>query len=173
MVKWNGKEYIDYCDGIANPREPRFFKGRRLLVREITNPKIYAGYTEDEQYHDPAVIVVLNNEWNEILLLLGILNSKLATFYHFNTSPKATKGAFPKILVKDIQDFPLPKWENNKADLENMVKTIHSVTKDDDYLHSPQKQAKVKEYEKQIDQMVYELYGLTDDEIKIVEGETK
>ena len=26
--------------------------------------------------------------------------------------------------------------------------------------------------EKQIDQMVYELYGLTEDEIKIVEGET-
>jgi hypothetical protein len=27
-----------------------------------------------------------------------------------------------------------------------------------------------KEYEKQIDQMVYNLYGLTEDEIKIVEG---
>ena len=41
LVKWNGKEYIDYCAGIANPRQPKFFKGRRLLVREITNPNIY------------------------------------------------------------------------------------------------------------------------------------
>ena len=32
------------------------------------------------------------------------------------------------------------------------------------------KQAKVKEYEQQIDQMVYKLYGLTKEEIKIVEG---
>jgi len=32
------------------------------------------------------------------------------------------------------------------------------------------KQAKVKEYEHQIDQMVYKLYGLTKEEIKIVEG---
>ncbi|MCI7435959.1 MAG: hypothetical protein MSH22_05105 [Spirochaetia bacterium] len=31
-------------------------------------------------------------------------------------------------------------------------------------------QADTKEWEKQIDQKVYELYGLTDDEIKIVEG---
>jgi len=72
--------------------------------------------------------------------------------------------------VKDIQYFPLPKWENNKADLENMVKTIHSVTKDDDYLQNPTKQAQVKQYEKQIDQMVYKLYGLTDEKIKIIEN---
>jgi len=32
------------------------------------------------------------------------------------------------------------------------------------------KQAKVKEYEHQVDQMVYELYGFTREEIKIVEG---
>jgi len=34
-------------------------------------------------------------------------------------------------------------------------------------------QAKVKEYERQIDQMVYKLYGLTEEEIKIVEGNEK
>ncbi|MFQ5754089.1 MAG: hypothetical protein ACE5HI_19035 [bacterium] len=32
------------------------------------------------------------------------------------------------------------------------------------------KRSKVKEYEHQIDQMVYELYGLTEEEIKIIEG---
>ena len=37
------------------------------------------------------------------------------------------------------------------------------------YLEDVVKQAKVKEYEHQIDQMVYKLYGLTDEEIKIVE----
>ena len=38
-----------------------------------------------------------------------------------------------------------------------------------DYLNNSTKQAKVKEYESQIDQMVYKLYDLTDEEIKIVE----
>ncbi|HHT9106827.1 MAG TPA: hypothetical protein ACFYD7_13300 [Candidatus Wujingus californicus] len=41
---------------------------------------------------------------------------------------------------------------------------------DEDYLQSLDKQAKVREYEKQIDQLVYKLYGLTEDEIAIVEG---
>jgi len=48
---------------------------------------------------------------------------------------------------------------------------ILAITKDDDYLQNKEKQAKVNEYEHQIDQMVYKLYGLTEEEIKIVEGE--
>jgi len=47
---------------------------------------------------------------------------------------------------------------------------ILAITKDNDYLQNPAKRAQVKEYEKQIDQMVYELYGLTEEEIRIVEG---
>ena len=46
---------------------------------------------------------------------------------------------------------------------------ILEITKDDDYLTNSTKQAKVKEYERQIDQMVYKLYGLTDEEIKVME----
>jgi len=56
--------------------------------------------------------------------------------------------------------------------LENLVNRILSFTQSEDYLENPQKQAKVKEYEHQIDQLVYKLYNLTDEEIKIVEGET-
>jgi len=37
-------------------------------------------------------------------------------------------------------------------------------------LQNPQKQAKVKQYESQIDQLAYKLYGLIKEEIKIVEG---
>jgi len=52
-----------------------------------------------------------------------------------------------------------------------MVDKILSITKDYDYLNNFIKQTKVKEYERQIDQIVYKLYGLTDEEIKIVEGD--
>jgi hypothetical protein len=59
------------------------------------------------------------------------------------------------------------------AEYSFFVNEILFITKDDDYLQNPAKQAQVKQYEKQIDRMVYELYGLTDEEIKIVEGEAK
>ncbi len=53
------------------------------------------------------------------------------------------------------------------------VEEILAMTTDQDYLDNPAKQAKVKELEKQIDQMVYKLYGLTDEEIAVVEGQNK
>jgi len=50
-----------------------------------------------------------------------------------------------------------------------IVDKILAITKSSDYLENPAKKEEVKEYEKQIDQMVYKLYGLTEDEIEIVE----
>lgn len=52
---------------------------------------------------------------------------------------------------------------------EIMINKILAITQSDDYLENPQKQTKVKEYEHQIDQIIYKLYGLTEEEIKIVE----
>ncbi len=55
----------------------------------------------------------------------------------------------------------------------NLVDKILSITKDADYPDNSAKQTKVHNYEHQIDQMVYDLYGLTEEEIKIVEGKTE
>ncbi|SFF19494.1 DUF7149 domain-containing protein [Thermoflexibacter ruber] len=164
-VKWNGKEFIDYCDGIANPREPKYFKGKRLLIREITNPRIFSAITTEELYNDPAIIIVKENPKSyPIECLLGIFNSKLATFYHFNSSPKATKGAFPKILVYDVNNFPLPKTIDKvtQEKIENLVNQILTKKAEDNSNDTA-------DLENQIDQLVYELYGLTEAEIKMIE----
>ena len=50
-----------------------------------------------------------------------------------------------------------------------MNRQILSITKADDYLDNPDKKAKVKRLEREIDQLVYKLYELTTEEIKIVE----
>ena len=163
VLSWNGQEYIDYCTGIANPRHPRFFTGKRLLVREITNPSIYATITCEELYNDPAIIIVKDNNIYPIEVVLAILNSKLATFYHFNHSPKATKGAFPKILVQDIKEFPLPAvTESQKQTIIELVDKVLSAKKDNP-------QANTGAWESEIDRLVYELYGLSEEEIKVVE----
>jgi adenine-specific DNA-methyltransferase len=165
-VKWNGKEYIDYCDGIANPRDPKFFNGKRLLIREITNPRVFAAITSEELYNDPAIIIVKENPSSFALeCLLAIFNSKLATFYHFNSSPKATKGAFPKILVYDVNNFPLPNCIDNKKS-EKIQKIVEDILTE----KSKNKSADTTDLEAQIDQLVYELYGLTEEEIKIIES---
>ena len=169
-VKWNGKEFIDYGPGIANPRSPKFFKGERILIREITNPRIYAAFTIQELYHDPAIIVVLDNKKN-LRLLLGILNSKLATFYHFNAAPKATKGAFPKIIVQDVNDFPFPKLDSSEQN--NVAAQIVSNVDQILVLKETEPNTDTKNLEAQIDQFVYKLYDLTPEEIEIIENSSK
>ncbi len=162
-VNWNGEEWIDYCDGIANPRNPNFFKNERLLIREITNPSIFCGYTDEELYHDPANIVILKSSSYDLKVLLAILNSKIATFYHFNSSPKATKGAFPKILVEDIKNFPLPKI--SIASQERLINIINKIL--DDKKSNPL--SSTVYLERKIDGIVFRLYNLDFDEVKIIE----
>lgn len=165
IVTWNRQEYIDYCEGIANPRDPKFFVDKRILIREITNPSIYAALTSEELYNDPSILIIKDNN-NMAEILLGILNSKLATFYHFNNSPKAVKGAFPKILVKDIKEFPLP---NISSEFANNIKII--VLKLLSCLEATgnNELQKIQDYENQIDILVYKLYNLTYDEILVID----
>lgn len=160
-LKWNQKEWIDYSSGIANPRKKEFFTAKRVLIREITNPSIFAAYTEEEYYNDPAIINILEGKEIELLSILAILNSKLASFLHFNNSPKATKGAFPKILVDDLKQFPI---SNSLLQVQEqfiaIVEKILSLKKQNQDTTS---------LEKEIDVMVYKLYELTYDEVKIID----
>jgi hypothetical protein len=77
-------------------------------------------------------------------------------------------------LVSDLKNLPIHCVENNaQRPIVKLVDKTLAITKDADYLDNTAKQEKVREYEKQIDRLVYDLYGLTEEEIRIVEGETK
>lgn len=67
-------------------------------------------------------------------------------------------------------DFEIRRGNKLEKPFIDIVDKILSITNDDDYFHNPNKQVKVKEYERQIDQLVYKLYELTDEEIAIIEN---
>jgi hypothetical protein len=102
--------------------------------------------------------------------LLGILNSKLLNYVHkSNTIPQA--GGFYRYQAIFIENLPIKNLsEKDKERLSELVDKILKITCENNYLEDLDKQAKVKAYEKRIDQLVYQLYELTPEEIKIVEG---
>jgi len=101
----------------------------------------------------------------------AILNSRLMDFYYRIISLE-TGRVMAQTDIETIESLPIKPPESPKQEpIITPVNKILAITKDDDYLQNPTKQAKVREYEKQIDQLVYKLYGLTPEEIKIIEAQ--
>ncbi|QED23005.1 Eco57I restriction-modification methylase domain-containing protein [Candidatus Deianiraea vastatrix] len=233
-------QYVKYGKHLANPREQKYFINPRVLIREIVSQKLIATYTEEECYNNPSVINVIAKDKNELSLafILGIINSKLIGFYHNVTSPKAKKGLFPKILINDIRNLPIPNIpltdqhpfvekaqtmltltaqlnDKTKAfvdyfvgkfkaklpvdkefkitrNLENwhtlefadfikeLAKQKVSLSSTDEFDFKPlfdrekkacvELQSKITRTDAEIDKMVYTLYGLSEEEVKIVEN---
>lgn len=111
--------------------------------------------------------------------LLGILNSKLITFFYENISPQY-RGGYLRFIYQYLEVIPIREINfDNPADVamhDNMValvETMLNLHKQLPGLSGIQREmveAQIETADREIDGLVYRLYGLTDDEIGIVEG---
>lgn len=99
--------------------------------------------------------------------LLALLNSRLMNWYFKLFSTNSNVNGY------QVDNLPIAKPGTYGTKIVAKVHEILAVTKDADYVSNLAKQSKVKEYERQIDQLVYELYELTPEEIAVVEGLNK
>ncbi|MBM4176874.1 MAG: hypothetical protein FJ213_11995, partial [Ignavibacteria bacterium] len=186
FVNVTGRRWIKYGPWLAAPRNPNNFKGKRILVQEITGGKdrrIIAAFYEGELYHSRDVIPIkLENELPHPYYILAILNSRLISWFHLKWNPKAQKGLFPKVLVSDLEKIPIRMIESNKEQslhdkIVILVKQIMDFVEKESVVNIPSEkealQRQIKAIDNQIDKLVYELYGLTEGEIKIVEESVK
>lgn len=161
-VKWNEKKWISYGDWLAAPRKKYFFTEERIIIREITNPYILAAYCKDEYYNRPSIINCVHFK-EDIYYVLGIINSKLMTYYHLITSPKAKKGSFPKILVNDIRNLPIAIGDST---LKNLIsQKVQEIIE----LKNTGCDLGVEKLDSEIDKLVYIIYGLNEGEIEFIE----
>lgn len=144
----------------------------KIMVQGTRNPRletrIIAALDEIGIYGTQGVnFVVPKNKSSSVYFLIAVLNSSLVNFL-FKT--KFLNVAIKAEYLKDIRIPDVPGKQ--KLILEEFVNRILAITKDEDYLQNSAKQAQVKTLEQEIDQLVYKLYGLTDEEIRIVEGKS-
>jgi type I restriction-modification system DNA methylase subunit len=95
------------------------------------------------------------------LYLLGILNSSVNRFFFPQICPKI-RGGFMRFKSIYVEQIPIPNCDDPRS-LEKLVNDILTVKKVDP-------KTDVSKLEHKIDLLVYQLYGLTEDEIKIVEN---
>jgi hypothetical protein len=167
-LKWAGT-YLKYGDNLAAPRTFDIFSGKKIIIREITGNhpiSIIATYSEETFLFNRSNIAVVEKDSFSISLkyILGILNSKLMSYYFIKNTAKSVRQMFPKIILEDLRKFPIKKGsDTDQQAIINAVDLILSTKKSD---HA----ADTSLLEAEIDRLVYELYGLTEEEIRIVEG---
>ncbi len=105
--------------------------------------------------------------------ILGILNSKLIDFY-VKTYVHLYGDTGFLLSNQYVERIPIPPITPQTQPLADQivqkVQEILTLTQSPDFETSQEKQQKVKELEREIDQLVYKLYGLTEEEIKIIES---
>jgi len=106
-----------------------------------------------------------------IFYLMGILNSNVFNYY---VSKKSTqmRGGYFRYSKQYIEQFPIPL--NQNADIIENVKKIINLNKELKNTNTPKGikllQGQIDFISSKINQLVYELYGLTDDDAKIIEN---
>ena len=172
-LNWSG-EYLKYGENLAAPRNNfNLFSTKRILVRQIPSKPPYcinACLTNEIYLNDLNSMNIINIKI-ETKYILALLNSKLISFWFMYKFGKLQRGIFPQFKINELKLFPIKEISSTvQKPFTELVDRILTITKSEDYLENSAKQIKVKELEKQIDQLVYKLYDLTPEEIKIVEG---
>jgi len=153
--------------GLHRARNEYFFKGEKIIsVRKCATPTFT--YTDFDCYVT-ATFYVIKSELTNLKYVTALLNSKLIAFWLKHKGKM--QGNNYQIDKEPILDIPIKKGcLMDQRFLAGIIDKILTIMKEKGYQQNDIKQAKVKAYERQIDQNIYKLYDFTSKEIEIVEN---
>jgi len=177
-LKHDYKKYLNPNKDIFRFSE-NFLKTSPKIIYRQTSSKLIAALDKDSAYLDKTVhLIVPKNSGKELDLkyILSLLNSNLFQYFYNYISQENAGRAFSQVKTTYIKQLPVKKISPAAQELFiTLVDKILMSTMSKDYLSetSNQAQAQVTKYQNQIDQLVYKLYGLSPEEIAIVEGKNE
>lgn len=107
-ITWNNDSFISYGKWLAEPREPKFFEGNRIILRQIPSERLVATFLSEKFIIDQSVFIARFPNENDFdpLSVLGILNSTAMSFF-FRYSYSEFDDLFPKVKLQHFKDFPI------------------------------------------------------------------
>ena len=176
---------------------PLLFDSPKIIIRRISGAggSLIAVYDDESVYTNDNMIIlikwapkVLENQkpekkWSILLdnnyslkYLLAIINSKLMSYYFNKYLATGTlQGTYSGIYPEDVRTFPIKEaTDSAQKRIVEMTEKIINMFKQLKRLGTNSNEAQnlkaeIEKTDAEIDRLVYELYGLTDEEIKIVE----
>lgn len=179
----DAEEYVHFIDkNIKSGGNKSIYEQDRIVIRQIGETPISA-FISAGIYTLNTVYNVYSKEENNLHLyfILGIINSKLSKYCWLKRNSDEKK-LFPKIKKEAILSIYIPNLDlNNKQDKEmhdkivTLVDNIITLNKKLSVEKNPNSitiiNRQINAVDKQIDSLVYKLYNLNDEEVKIIEGE--
>ena len=153
-------EYWDFCGDIENHHQPE-----RLLMRQSDDDLILAYHSEAESgrfYTDNTLFTILpKTQKTNLKYFLALLNSRLLNFIYHAISQEQGKSQ-AQVKVKVVRKLPIvvPSEDEQRPVIALVDEILEAKASDPE--------ACTADKEKQIDNLIYSLYNLTCDEIKIV-----
>ncbi len=178
---WDNDYWIKYGPWLAAPRDPKIFEAPfKVLVRQTGDSLIattsMAGYIARNNLH----VILPGSDGPFLQYLLGLVNSQLLGFVYEIMNPE--KGeALAEVKKQHVSQLPIRtinfKDKADKARHDKMVKLVErmlELNKKLPEVKTPNEREKMERQiaatDREIDLLVYELYGLTAEEIAVVEG---
>lgn len=163
-IGWSG-EFLKYGKNLASPRNNfELFSTKRILVRQIPSKPpycIHACLIEETALNDRNSMNIINFKQSPEAIL-GVLNSRLISYWFIHKFGKMQRGVFPQFKINELASFPVPKTLKLYSD--ELIEFVNQIIK------AKQLGEDIGKLEKQIDQLVYALYDLTPEEIAIIES---
>ena len=125
-LNWSGN-FLRHGIFLSDPQPLIRYTQPRIILREILNPLPYilmATYTDAPYLYNKSVLHIIHKEQDKeaLLALLAILNSKTASTILLIKGRKSQRQLFPKIVARDLQEFPLPNnFLEIKSNLANLA----------------------------------------------------
>jgi adenine-specific DNA-methyltransferase len=146
--------------GLHRAREERFFKGEKIISQRKCVGRPSFSYSNFDCYVSAAFYIIKTTRW-DMKFLTGLLNSKLVEFWLRHKGKM--QGDNFQVDKEPLLNIPIKTSVTAELQIVQLV---------DQIIGSKQAnpQADTSELERKIDQLVYQLYELTDEEITVVEG---
>jgi hypothetical protein len=167
LIKWKGDRWIKYGNHLAEPRPSASFDAAMKIVIRQTGDSLIATIDTDQFVcMNNMHTVVVRDGSCDLSFILGLLNSHLLNYYFQWLNPE--KGeALAEVKKENVEKLVIKKNPGEMQD--RIIKCVNRVLA----IKRRDPDANTTPLEQEIDRVVYELYGLTEDEIAIVEGTAK
>ncbi|GAA7284846.1 class I SAM-dependent DNA methyltransferase [Helicobacter pylori] len=152
--------------GLHRARDERFFTGnpRIIVLRKCAKEPIFS-YVNFDCYVSATFYIIKTKRFDS-KFLVGLLNSLLIRFWLKHRGK--VQGNNYQIDKEPLMNIPLIKiTKSNKPTADKIIALVDKILA----LKEKDPKANTLDLEKEIDALVYQLYHLTDEEIKIIEDE--